>query len=284
MSTAELAVDSEMPAPPPPGDQLAAARKSRGLSVAEIAQQLKLSPLQVEAMESGDYRNLPGPVFVRGFMRNYARLVKLDPATLLATAEPHLPRAAPLANSALAQSAEIPFPTVRRIGRAKYAVLAAIVAGALAAYEFYPADSGDDSVKSGQAGLPPPQIGAETAVTPATILGQPATSALVVSVPAPELIREEAGVLPLTAPVRPAPDEQVVRLRFARESWVEIRDRNGRKVFAQLNAPGTEQVVSGLPPLSLIVGNANGVQLTHKEHAVDLAPYIKIDVARLTLE
>ena len=273
MSTAELAADSELPAPP--GDQLAAARKRRGLSVAEIAQQLKLSPWQVEAMESGDYRKLPGTVFVRGFMRNYARLVKLDPATLLATTERHLPLPAPLANSAMGQSAEIPFPTVRRTGRAKYAVLAAVVVGALAAYEFYPADSADDVLKSGQAELPPPQQGAETAVTPATVSVQPTTSARV---------REQAGELPAAAPVHPAPGEQVVRLRFARESWVEIRDRNGRKVFAQLNAPGTEQVVSGLPPLSLIVGNANGVQLTHKEHAVDLAPYIKIDVARLTLE
>ena len=282
MSTAELAADSELPAPP--GDQLAAARKRRGLSVAEIAQQLKLSPWQVEAMESGDYRKLPGTVFVRGFMRNYARLVKLDPATLLATTERHLPLPAPLANSAMGQSAEIPFPTVRRTGRAKYAVLAAVVVGALAAYEFYPADSADDVLKSGQAELPPRQKGAETAVTPATVSVQPTTSALVVNEPAPALVREQAGVLPAAAPVHPAPGEQVVRLRFSRESWVEIRDRNGRKVFAQLNAPGTEQVVSGLPPLSLIVGNANGVQLTHKEHAVDLAPYIKIDVARLTLE
>ena len=84
--------------------------------------------------------------------------------------------------------------------------------------------------------------------------------------------------------VRAAPGEQVVRLRFARESWVEIRDRNGRKIFSQLNSPGTEQVVSGLPPLSLVVGNANGVQLTHNEQPVNLGPHTKIDVARLTLE
>jgi cytoskeleton protein RodZ len=51
-----------------------------------------------------------------------------------------------------------------------------------------------------------------------------------------------------------------------------------------LNAPGTDQVVSGLPPLSLIVGNANGVQLTHNEQPVDLGRYTKVDVARLTLE
>ena len=86
------------------------------------------------------------------------------------------------------------------------------------------------------------------------------------------------------APAQRAPGEQIVKLHFTRESWVEIRDRSGRKIFSQLNAPGTEQVVSGLPPLSLIVGNANGVQLTHNEQPVDLGRYTKVDVARLTLE
>lgn len=281
MNAAELSAESGMPLPPP-GEQLAAARESRGLNVADIAQQLKLSPWQVEALESGDYRKLPGAVFVRGFIRNYARLVKLDPAALLATAEPHLPLVVPLSNSTKSRSAEIPFPTARRIGWVKYAVLAVVVGGALAAYEFYPADPVENAVLSGQIEAPPLKLVAETPPVSAAV--QPATIGLSVNEPVPASSGLETAMLPATAPVRPAPGEQVVRLRFARESWVEIRDRNGRKVFSQLNAPGTEQVVSGLPPLSLIVGNANGVQLTHKEHAVDLAPYIKIDVARLTLE
>ena len=58
-----------------PGAQLAAAREMSGLSITDIARQLKLSPWQVEALESGDYRRLPGAVFVRGFIRNYARVV-----------------------------------------------------------------------------------------------------------------------------------------------------------------------------------------------------------------
>ncbi len=124
----------------PPGAQLAAARESRGLSVAEIAQQLKLSPWQVEALESGDYRRLPGPVFVRGFIRNYARLVKIDPAALLASAEPQLPPTAPLANPTPAPSAEIPFPTERRVEWGKYAIAAVLVLIPLAVYEFYPDD------------------------------------------------------------------------------------------------------------------------------------------------
>ena len=149
MNAAELSAESGMP-PTPPGKQLEAARKSRGLSVADIAQQLKLSPWQVEALESGDYRKLPGAVFVRGFIRNYARLVKLDSAALLADAEPHRPSVASLSNSTKAASAEIPYPiATRRNGWVKYAVLGVVAAGTLALYEFYPSDPGEDAVRSG---------------------------------------------------------------------------------------------------------------------------------------
>lgn len=286
MSTAELAAQSDVPAPPPPGEQLAAARERCGLSVAEIAQQLKLSPWQIEALESGDYRRLPSAVFVRGFIRNYARLVKLDAARLLATSEHELPVAAPQADPVPARSAEIPFPTKRGINWGRYAIVVIIVLIPLVVYEFYPDLAPEGFINSGQVELPPPQVVAQTPAAPvATAVIAPVATPAVENEP-PERARQTAApsAPEPVAEARHAPGEQVVRMRFARESWVEIRDRNGRKIFSQLNPPGTEQVVSGLPPLSLIVGNANGVQLTHNEQPVNLGPHIKVDVARLTLE
>jgi cytoskeleton protein RodZ len=67
------------------GAQLAKARETQGLSVAEVAAKLKLTTRQVEAMEAEDAAHLPGEVFLRGFVRNYARLVGVDPNELVAT-------------------------------------------------------------------------------------------------------------------------------------------------------------------------------------------------------
>src|SRR5262245_2872697 len=69
------------------GTLLGAAREAQNLTVAEVARHLKLSVHQVEALEAGEYHRLPGPVFVRGFIRNYARLLKIDPEQLLSAAE-----------------------------------------------------------------------------------------------------------------------------------------------------------------------------------------------------
>lgn len=55
-------------------------RKDKGLSVGEVAERLKLTARQVEDMEVGDYSCLKEPVFVRGFLRSYSRLLDLDDA------------------------------------------------------------------------------------------------------------------------------------------------------------------------------------------------------------
>ncbi len=75
------------------GERLRKARESAGLSVDQVAQQLKLGPRQIEAIEAEDLENLPEIAYVRGFVRNYARLLGLDARSLLevvpeATLEP----------------------------------------------------------------------------------------------------------------------------------------------------------------------------------------------------
>ena len=80
------------------------------------------------------------------------------------------------------------------------------------------------------------------------------------------------------------PDEREVRFVFEEESWVEVRDRNDTVIFYQLNPSGTVRRVAGLPPLTVVVGNAQGVKMTYAGQPVDLTRHTKIDVARLTLQ
>ena len=70
--------------PPSAGAALRSAREAVGLSIDAVAQQLKLAPRQVQALEDDDFAALPGRTFVRGFLRNYARYVGLDPDDVVA--------------------------------------------------------------------------------------------------------------------------------------------------------------------------------------------------------
>lgn len=65
------------------GRQLRLAREAKGLSLADVAEALKLGKGQVEALENDHWSVLPGVTFIRGFVRNYGRLVGLDPEHLM---------------------------------------------------------------------------------------------------------------------------------------------------------------------------------------------------------
>ena len=77
--------------PPSLGQLFADERERQGLSRTEIAQRLHMSAWQIEALESGDYARLPQGTFLRGFVRNYAKIVGLQPDAML----DHLAEAAP---------------------------------------------------------------------------------------------------------------------------------------------------------------------------------------------
>ncbi|TFW18168.1 helix-turn-helix domain-containing protein, partial [Duganella callida] len=70
-----------------PGELLARQREAMGLTVEQISDQIKLAPRQVKALEAGDYDALPNMAVTRGFVRAYAKALKMDPAPLVAMIE-----------------------------------------------------------------------------------------------------------------------------------------------------------------------------------------------------
>ncbi|USX28605.1 DUF4115 domain-containing protein [Oxalobacteraceae bacterium OTU3CINTB1] len=130
-----------------PGAQLAAQREAMGMSVEQIADQLKLAPRQVVALETGDYASLPNMAVVRGFVRAYAKVVKLDPTPLvamIAVISPTSPEAAPPRTQRAAEFSESRFPlmTDRSSGRGGWIVGAVVVAAALIGGGVYAYQSG----------------------------------------------------------------------------------------------------------------------------------------------
>jgi cytoskeleton protein RodZ len=67
-----------------PGGRLVAAREEQGLALADVAKELRLPAATLQALESSRYEDLPQPVFVRGYLRAYARLLEMDEEVLVA--------------------------------------------------------------------------------------------------------------------------------------------------------------------------------------------------------
>ena len=60
------------------GEKLRQAREARGITISEVAEQTRISPLYIESIENDDYRPLPGGIFNKGFVKSYAKYVGVD--------------------------------------------------------------------------------------------------------------------------------------------------------------------------------------------------------------
>lgn len=65
------------------GEVLRAAREAKGVELVRVERETKIRERYLAALESGDYRELPGAVYTRGFLRNYGKYLGLDPEYLL---------------------------------------------------------------------------------------------------------------------------------------------------------------------------------------------------------
>lgn len=60
------------------GEKLRQAREERDISISEVAEQTRISPHYIEAIENDDYSPLPGGIFNKGFIKSYAKFVGMD--------------------------------------------------------------------------------------------------------------------------------------------------------------------------------------------------------------
>lgn len=218
--------EQAVPSVATPGAQLAAQREALGLTVEQIADQLKLATRQVRALEAGDYDALPNMAVVRGFVRAYAKVVKIDATPLVAMIEVVSPtsyEAAPPRKEAAPKFTESRFPSMTprptsSVGwLAGAAVAVALVAGGVYAYQsgMIPLSMFQRSDADGASAVADAAKAAEAAVTPIeTTLVKPGedsapvqnTNVPLVSVPAPgSEVAAPAPAANVAAPAATAP-------------------------------------------------------------------------------
>lgn len=299
------------------GALLRQAREAAGLSIEALALQIKVAQRKLEALESDRYDALPDAVFVRALAQTVCRALRIDPAPVLSLL-PEARRASSLENvthglnqpfqergSAAARLFHGDWERLLRPGVFAPLIL---VAGAAAIY-FWPqrplgeaavpneapaasAASSDQPERSEVPGMPPQWASdallspADAASVPATV--QPASAALAASGAASAL----APVAASAASAVSATDAAAVLILTAREdSWIEVRDAQGRSLLSRLLRAG-ESMGAGVEtdarwqqPLSLKIGNAQGTQIRFRGQVVEVpASAVRDNVARMELK
>lgn len=298
------------------GQRLTELRKERGLAIADVVQVIKYSPRQIEALESDQFDLLPDAAIVRGLIRNYARLLKVDATSLLDAYNRQVPARSGGIEVPPTTGASLPRDGWRNEPWRFMALGGTLIVFLIAAAIYYlwsaaPASSKEPGVGATISSAASPDTRTESGSLPVDVASSShasppvsTASSLVSSENKPNLIEKEgvskaqppsstvsnisnASIAPNASTAPNAPNDPALRqLKFSFDdrAWVEVKDATQRTIFAQSNQPGTHQVVNGKPPFTVVVGNAPRVQLQYENRPVDMLPYTKVDVARFTLE
>lgn len=164
------------------------------------------------------------------------------------------------------------------------AVLAAQQPAELALSELAP----DEALQPGAETAPEQPAGEAAGAQQVAAEGEPAPAEPVAgadSAPVtspPSAAPSEAEAPPVAAAVAAA-GEGVVRLTFTADCWTQVTDANGKILVSALKRGGDSLELAGKAPLELRLGFARGAQVSYNGQAVDVAPFISGETARLKL-
>ncbi len=297
------------------GALLAQARESQRLSVEDVSARLKVAAPKLAAVEAGHLDALPDVTFAKGVMRAYARILHVDVDALLARFQPR-----PVQVTEMARQREgginQTFDDRRRFGTrsgtgagGRWVWLALVVAGVAAGGWFgldhmkqwlearnsaaqathveaqeQPAQTSESGTVT--AALPPVMAGADSpAPSEALPASAPAAAASDAAVPVAVAAIAPAVATPTAAPAAATGSAQgELQIKFASDTWYEIRDRHGKVVLGGTAKAGQEVSGGGVAPYKVTIGNVKGVEsMSRNGTPVDLKAANRNNVARLTL-
>ncbi|KGE52322.1 RodZ domain-containing protein [Xanthomonas axonopodis pv. vasculorum] len=259
------------------GQHLSEAREAAGLSVDEVAGKLRMPAHVVRALEQEDWQRLGAPVFVRGQLRSYARLLRVDLQPLLQQAT-----IAPIEPVKLVSHTHT--PRARRIleSTARKAMYV-VITGVFAVPVWYATRSHLDGKAPSMVSLDSMPEAAKSAA-PGNSAAQPAAAPR--GQPAPYIAsmtpvpRATADAQSPAAAVAPTGS---LSLSFSGDSWVQILAPDGSAVEKALIRAGEQRTYSPGQVGRIVLGNASAVQVQQGGSIVDVKPFQRANVARFAV-
>ena len=254
-------------APLTAGQRLRQAREQRGLSVQQVALQLNLKAELVTKLEQDQ---LEGTLetFARGYVRAYARLLKLPEAELMAAvgqqSGSNSSKANPMrtfSNRTAKQATENRFMWLT------YAIVALLL---LLLFVWWWQSELTTSPTSAVLGseITPEIISDQQAEESELVLAEPTAEQLAAML---QQLNDSAQASVATEPEPIAPQLDQLEMRFSANCWVDVIDAEGNRVAYGTKQAGYIMQLSGTAPFVVTLGNPSVVQINFNQQAVDMS-------------
>jgi cytoskeleton protein RodZ len=248
------------------GSVLKQAREDAGISLQDAASQLKMPERVLKSLEDENWQELGAPVFIRGQLRSYAKLLKVDIDPYLQQAQLQPIRPAELISHSHTPRYQRVMESIAR--RAVYVVITAAIAVPVWVATQSHIDEGDSRTTASLDVVP---SDAATASGDGQVQQQ--------QTPA----RTQAA--PYVASLTPLPrnNGNGLTLRMTGDSWVQITGSDGGTLEKGLLKSGEERSFRNGQIARVILGNASAVEVQQGGSTVDMTPYKRANVARFAV-
>jgi cytoskeleton protein RodZ len=226
-------------------------REAKGLTLAQIARETRISLRYLEAIENEQFHLLPGGIFSRGFVRSYADRLGLDPEKTVT----EFLRLSGDQDPVVMEEAPVSAPQKDQARRAWVPILIGVLI--LIVIVFY-------VVRRDRAGQPAENV---TARINAAFVTLPPTP------PSPATVAPTVAVEPIPAPEptsasNSATDVLTIEIAATAEAWVKVT-ADGREVLpGEILQSGMTRRFPAQRSIALVVGNAGGITIKVNDHAI----------------
>ncbi|MCG8324684.1 MAG: helix-turn-helix domain-containing protein [Thiotrichales bacterium] len=295
------------------GERLREARKRKDKSQEELAALLHLQTNIIQALENDQFDQLAAPTYVKGYLRSFARQVDLDGDELIQMYE----TGAPVSNSPEilpqvsqhTQFSSTDKPVKIMTYLISFGLVLLLIIWWQSEFVIDPA-GGTSSTNARNVNGPypggfdytfdvithPDDPFYRAPDTASTVTDDSGTDMPAGTELPPllnigdnvELLATGTGAETETESAPPADSgplsDSILIMKINQDSWVEVRDVNKAKLYLNLAKSGEVISVNGDTPLSVVLGNADGVSVTWKGNPFDVSPFSNAGVARFKLD
>ena len=253
------------------GARLRGARERSRLTILQAAEKLHVDPDILEALEAEDFAALGAPVFVKGHLRHYAELVGESPEALfeLYAGEARIPPP---------DLTRVPKPVMDDAGRlvapAVLVVIGFAVAGTVwwglsLSHRQWATPASRPVPVTVSAAVPvrqeqPARLTQPVGLTTVAGAAEPGARAAAVSAATPDAAASTAGEIDAV-------------FTFSADSWTEVYDATGRRLLYGLSSGPATRKLEGVPPLSVMLGNASSVSIEVAGRAASISRFVRSD-------
>lgn len=259
------------------GKTLRRAREALNLQIEQAARQLHLDVRLLKALEADDFSALPGTTYAYGYIRSYAKLLKISEEDIL---QQFMQLSESDANELIPDhmsfSVENKVPGISIAQIFIIIIVILVVLGGLV--WLWKGEHLVKSVEKVSAKQSKPHV-VSLPVTDSQDLTPDLTEEKVKAVVKKEKPQPDSVEVKHVETVSTPKSIRMLHLSYDKDSWTEVRDAKGETLIYRMVKSGENLTLEGEPPYTILLGFAPGVTVTYENSVFDTKPYRRNDIA-----